>query len=90
MTFTATGKIALVMANGPARGQAGIFVDGSRVGTADTRATANTNRIVVLDAQPRGGFESAVSGAGVATGRAGLFGRVLRCLLHQRGLRVAA
>ena len=47
VTFTATGKIALVMAKGPARGQADIFVDGARVATVDTRAAANTNRIVV-------------------------------------------
>ena len=35
------------MATGPGRGRAAIVVDGAQVGTVDTRAPANANRVVV-------------------------------------------
>ena len=47
VTSPPTREIGLVMAKGPGRGQADILVDGVRVGTVDTRATTNTNRIIV-------------------------------------------
>ena len=40
-------RVGLVMAKGPSRGQADVLVDGARVSTIDTRAAANTNRIIV-------------------------------------------
>ena len=47
-TFSAgPGEVGLVMAKGPGRGQADIFVDGVRVSTVDTRAATNANRIIV-------------------------------------------
>jgi hypothetical protein len=47
VTFQAAGEVALVMAKGPGRGQAAIFIDGVRVSTVDTRAATNSNRIIV-------------------------------------------
>jgi hypothetical protein len=41
--------IGLVMAKGPGRGSAAIFVDGLLVGTVDTNAPANDNRRIVFD-----------------------------------------
>lgn len=48
--YAAGDHVALVMAKGPARGKAGVYVDGSLVKTVNTYATeGNTNRIVVFD-----------------------------------------
>jgi hypothetical protein len=52
-TFTRTYEegdhVALVMAQGPGRGRAAIRVDGFFVGTIDTFAEVNTNRVVVFE-----------------------------------------
>ena len=47
-TYEAGDQVALVMAEGPGRGKAGIRVDGKWVMTVDTFASVNTNRIVVF------------------------------------------
>lgn len=52
-TFTRTYErddhVALVMAKGPGRGQADVFVDGVRTATINTYAAANANRVIVYD-----------------------------------------
>lgn len=47
-TYTQGDQVALVMAEGPGRGKAGIRVDGKWVMTIDTFASVNTNRIVAF------------------------------------------
>jgi hypothetical protein len=54
-TFKAGEHVALVMAEGPARGRAAILVDGVQVGVVDTFASVNTNRIVVFERVMTGG-----------------------------------
>lgn len=41
-------RLALVMAQGPGRGKADVFVDGSKVATLDTLAPQNTNRVITF------------------------------------------
>lgn len=55
-TYAENGEhMAIVMAKGPARGSAAIYVDGVRRRTVDTYAPANTNRVVVFEqAMPAG------------------------------------
>lgn len=48
-TFARGEHVALVMAEGPGRGKAAIFIDGTHVETVDTFAAANTNRIIEWD-----------------------------------------
>ena len=53
VTFTRTydrdDHVALVMAKGPGRGKAAVYVDGVKVATVDTNARVNTNRVIVFD-----------------------------------------
>ena len=47
--FEVGQHVGLVMAKGPDRGSAAIYVDDVRVGTVDTHAAANDNRRIVFD-----------------------------------------
>jgi hypothetical protein len=62
VTFTkefADGQhVAVVMAEGPGRGSADVSVDGTVVGTVDTRAAVNDNRLVVFDWKMTAGVHS--------------------------------
>ncbi len=53
LTFTRSydrdDHVALVMAKGPGRGKAAVYVDGIKVATVDTFANANVNRVIVFD-----------------------------------------
>jgi len=46
--------VALVMAKGPGRGKAAIYLDGTLKATVDTYAKANVNRVVVWDTELTG------------------------------------
>ena len=46
--------VALVMAKGPARGKASIYLDGKYIKTIDTYAASNTNRVVMWDTEVAG------------------------------------
>jgi hypothetical protein len=52
-TFTRTYQrddhVGLVMAKGPGRGSADVYVDGLKVATINTYASANKNRVIVYD-----------------------------------------
>jgi hypothetical protein len=52
-TFTRTYErddhVALVMAKGPGRGRADVYVDGTKVTTINSNASANANRVIVWD-----------------------------------------
>ena len=55
-SYEAGSHFALVMAKGPGRGSAAVYVDGTQVGTVNTNAAgANQNRIIVLDRVMAGG-----------------------------------
>jgi hypothetical protein len=46
-----TQHVALIMAKGPARGKASVYVDGVYRATVDTYAAGNVNRVVVWEAE---------------------------------------
>jgi hypothetical protein len=49
-TYDEDGEhMAIVMAKGPGRGSAAVYVDGVKKATVNTHASANTNRIVVFE-----------------------------------------
>jgi hypothetical protein len=48
-TVVRGGRVALIMAKGPARGRAKIYYDGVYVKTIDTYAKVNTNRVLMWD-----------------------------------------
>lgn len=50
----ARSSVALVMAKGPARGRASIYLDGKYVTTIDTYAATNTNRVVMWERELTG------------------------------------
>ena len=55
-SFDAGSHFALVMAKGPGRGTAAVYVDGAQVGTVNTYAAGgNKNRIIVFDRVMTGG-----------------------------------
>lgn len=49
---TAGEHLGLMMATGPGRGRADVYVDGTHVALIDTRASTNTNRVYVWDSGP--------------------------------------
>jgi hypothetical protein len=59
--------VALIMAKGPGRGQAAIYVDGTYVKTIDTYAPANTNRIVMWDRALAGTADHTIKVVNLAT-----------------------
>lgn len=62
---------ALIMAKGPARGKAAIYLDGTRVKTVDTYAPENSNRIVIWDVELSGSAGHEIKVVNLATpGRA--------------------
>ena len=59
--------VALVMAKGPGRGKAAIYLDGTLKTTVDTYATANLNRVVVWDTELTGTANHTVKVVNLAT-----------------------
>lgn len=49
-----TKHVALLMANGPARGRASVYYDGAYVTTIDSYASANVNRVVMWEKELTG------------------------------------
>jgi hypothetical protein len=48
-TYDRDDHVALVMAKGPGRGKANVYVDGVKVATVNTHAPAKANRVIVYD-----------------------------------------
>lgn len=56
--FLAGQHIGLVMAKGPARGSADVYVDNVKVGTVNTNAGANDNRRIMFDRKMTAGIHT--------------------------------
>ena len=62
-----TRRVALIMAKGPARGQAAVYWDGRLVKTVDTYAKANSNRVVMWDVEVGGSARHTIRVVNLAT-----------------------
>jgi hypothetical protein len=66
-TVVKGGRVALVMAKGPARGKAKIYYDGVYVKTIDTYASVNTNRVLMWDKSISGSSDHTIKVVNLAT-----------------------